>query len=68
MEMGDYVSAVADQIEMMPPETVIARLTGDGDGRYLAAPMWSRDKKTVMNAIDKELYRRGTTQGARAEK
>jgi len=68
MEMTDYVSAVADQIELMPPETVIARLTGDGDGRYLASPMWSRDKKTVMNAIDKELYRRGTVQGARHEK
>lgn len=32
-------------------ETVIERLTGDGDARTLIAPLWSRNKRSVLNAI-----------------
>lgn len=63
MEREDYIRTVCDQIELMPPDTVIARLTGDGFGDDLIAPDWSRRKKSVINDIDKELFRRGTYQG-----
>ncbi len=63
MERDDYIRTVCDQIELLPTDTVIARLTGDGYGKDLIAPDWSRRKKSVINDIDKELYRRGSWQG-----
>ena len=49
----DYVSAVVGQLELLPPETVIERITGDADRSQLLAPLWSADKKKVLNAISK---------------
>ncbi len=63
MERGDYIRTVCSMIEVMPPECVIARVTGDGAADELLAPMWSRNKVAVLNDIDRELYRRGTYQG-----
>lgn len=59
----EYVSLVADAIEMLPPDTVVARVTGDGMGEDLLAPDWSRKKVSVINDIDKLLYERGSWQG-----
>ena len=59
----EYVSIVVDQLELLPPETVIERLTGDGDRRTLLAPDWTRNKRAVLNAVDAELSRRQTWQG-----
>ncbi len=64
----EYVTLVADALELLPPDIVIARLTGDGPAEALLAPLWSRDKKTVINEIDRELYRRNSWQGRRAVK
>ncbi len=46
-----YVELVADCIAMLPENMVIHRMTGDGDKRTLVAPLWSADKKRVLNAI-----------------
>ena len=62
----EYVSLVADAIELLPPDTVVARLTGDGLADDLLAPDWSRKKVAVINDIDKLLYERGTYQGKRS--
>lgn len=66
LKKDEYVSLVADAIELLPPETVIARLTGDGMAEDLLAPDWSRKKVAVINDIDKLLYERGSYQGKRA--
>ncbi|MBQ7376088.1 MAG: TIGR01212 family radical SAM protein [Clostridia bacterium] len=63
----EYVSLVADAIELLPTDTVVARLTGDGMADDLLAPDWSRKKVSVINDIDKLLYERGTYQGWSAE-
>lgn len=47
----EYVALVAEQLTYFPPETVIERLTGDGDARTLIVPLWSRNKRGVLNAI-----------------
>ena len=65
MSFEDYIGTVCDQLELLPPETVIQRLTGDGDRNTLIAPRWSLDKKRVMNGIDMELERRNSFQGKR---
>lgn len=63
MELPAYVSVVCDQLELLPPETVIQRVTGDGMKEDLIAPLWSLKKFVVMNEIDKEMARRDSWQG-----
>ena len=48
----------------MPTEMVIHRLTGDGAKRDLIAPLWSADKKKVLNAINRAFERDGVIQGS----
>ncbi|GAB6155872.1 TIGR01212 family radical SAM protein [Desulfosporosinus burensis] len=63
MTKEEYVSLVADILEILPPEIVIHRLTGDGPPDDLIGPLWSRKKWEVLNAIDAELERRDSWQG-----
>ncbi|MBQ9692893.1 MAG: TIGR01212 family radical SAM protein [Clostridia bacterium] len=65
MSLSDYVSTVCDQLELLPKETVIERVTGDGSADTLVAPLWSKKKLVVQNEIDKELLARGSYQGAK---
>ena len=62
-----YIETVVRQLEYLPPETVIERLTGDGDKRTLAAPLWSTDKLSVLNGIDKMQAELDSFQGKRSE-
>ena len=66
MERSDYIATVCDQLEVLPQETVIERVTGDGMDSKLLAPLWSRKKLTVQNDIDKQLYLRNSWQGKKA--
>lgn len=59
----EYIDTVVRQLELLPPETVIERITGDGDKSKLLAPLWSRDKIRVLGTIDKEMANRNTWQG-----
>ena len=63
LERERYIRLVADALELLPPDTVIGRLTGDGAADDLLAPLWSRKKTTVINDIDKLLYARNSYQG-----
>ena len=59
----EYVSLAVSALELLPPDTVVARITGDGHPDDLLAPEWSRKKVSVINDIDKLLYNLGTYQG-----
>lgn len=59
MEMDAYVRLVAECLAILPKDMVVHRMTGDGDKRTLVAPLWSADKKRVLNALNTELRRRG---------
>ncbi len=63
MTLPEYVSVICDQLEVLPAETVIQRVTGDGKKEDLIGPMWSLKKFVVMNEIDKEMARRNSHQG-----
>lgn len=63
MERERYVSLVARAIELLPPEIVLGRLTGDGAPDALLAPLWSCKKLTILNDIDKQLFSKNTWQG-----
>ena len=59
----EYVGIVCDQLELLPPQMVIQRVTGDGERESLVGPEWSLKKLCVMNESDKELVRRNSFQG-----
>lgn len=63
MDRDDYINLVCDQLEILPEEMVIHRLTGDGKRDELIGPMWSLKKWEVLNDIDKTLKERDTYQG-----
>ncbi len=63
MTFERYVSVVARQLSLMPSETVIGRVTGDGAADELLAPLWSLKKTVVINAIDKFMYQENLWQG-----
>lgn len=63
MEKQAYIDVTAAQLRLFPPETVMERLTGDGDRRYLLAPLWSRDKISVLGGIDHRLRLWNAVQG-----
>ena len=66
MERDEYIKIVCSQLEILPPDIVIERLTGDGVEKDLVAPLWSKKKVTVINDIDKMLFSLGTWQGAQS--
>lgn len=63
MGREEYIETVCDQLELLPPDVVLERVTGDGIASELLAPDWSRRKVTVINDIDKTLFARNSFQG-----
>lgn len=63
MDLEEYCELVIDCLELLPPDMVIHRLTGDGPRNLLVAPLWSTDKKRVLNTIHHRLKERDTRQG-----
>lgn len=60
-----YISLVAKAIELLPPKMVICRLTGDGDKKSLVAPLWSGNKKDVLNSINRYFEDNDIVQGGK---
>ena len=65
MSREDYIDTVCSQLEVLPPETVIERITGDGAHDKLIAPRWGVDKIAVLGGIDRALVQKDTWQGKR---
>ena len=63
MEREDYIDTVCEALTLLPSDTVVARLTGDGMAEDLLAPDWSRKKVSVINDIDKRMYELDLWQG-----
>lgn len=64
----EYVDIVCDQLELLRPEIVINRITGDPKKEDLIEPSWLLKKFCVLNEIDKELVKRDSYQGKFIEK
>ena len=63
MELDEYSDFASDCLELLPPDMVVHRLTGDGPRSLLLAPSWSTDKKRILNTIHRRLKERNTRQG-----
>lgn len=67
MEENEYLGIVCRLLKIIPENVVIHRLTGDGDKRRLIAPLWSGNKKEVLNSLAKMLTEQNIVQGSESE-
>ena len=56
MQSDEYFELVKKALKIIPPETVIHRLTGDGAKRLLIEPKWVSDKKFVLNNFLNKIF------------
>ena len=59
----EYIDLVVRQLELLPPEVIVQRLTGDPIKEDLITPMWLLNKTTILNDIDKLMRKNDTYQG-----
>lgn len=64
LSVEEYIKILEDCKKVLPPEMTVHRLTGDGAKAELAAPLWSADKKRVLNAVNAAFLRDGIIQGS----
>lgn len=64
LELDEYISLLEECIRRIPPEMTVHRLTGDGSKKSLIAPLWSADKKRVLNAINSAFAKDKLEQGS----
>ena len=55
LTLDEYANLVRDCLDILPEDIIIHRMTGDGDKKILIAPEWSRDKKNVLNTLNRVL-------------
>ena len=63
MTMEEYIDVLIGCIERLSPDIVIHRITGDGPRELLIAPLWSLNKRTVLNSIHAAFRTRASWQG-----
>ncbi len=56
LDMEDYFNLISDALQIMDSNIVVHRLTGDGPKRILLAPEWTKNKRNVVNYINKRFY------------
>lgn len=61
----EYLNILCDCIALLSPDIVIHRLTGDGPRELLIAPVWSLNKRDVLNSLHRRLKDLGITQGCK---
>ena len=65
LTMDEYIFILGECIEHLRPDIIIHRMTGDGAKKELIAPLWSADKKNVLNSINRYFIENDITQGKR---
>ncbi len=66
LTMEEYLDWIISAIRLLPEEMVIHRLTGDGPGELLLAPLWSRHKRNVLNTLHRKMKEQCVFQGQTA--
>ncbi|MEC8304859.1 MAG: radical SAM protein, partial [Planctomycetota bacterium] len=63
MGLHDYIDTLVDFLEILPPSTVVERISGEAPPDYFVGPSWCLDKPAVKRALDQEMERRDSWQG-----
>ncbi|MGI8978417.1 MAG: TIGR01212 family radical SAM protein [Pirellulaceae bacterium] len=66
MERDDYIRTLVDVLEILPPEMIVERISGDAPPDYFLGPSWCLDKPALLLALRHELERRDTWQGKKS--
>lgn len=64
LTLDEYVDILCEILPILPPQTVIHRLTGDAPKSLLVSPLWSADKKNVLNTINRVFAERNVFEGS----
>jgi radical SAM protein (TIGR01212 family) len=67
LTMDEYIDLLISCIELISPNIVLHRITGDGPKKLLLHPLWSGNKKVVLNSIMKQFKTRNTWQGKKSD-
>jgi radical SAM protein (TIGR01212 family) len=67
LDLDSYIDILISCLELLPPDIVIHRLTGDGPKDKLLAPLWSSNKKLVLNKLNSRLKEKDTYQGKKQQ-
>ncbi|MEQ8791680.1 MAG: TIGR01212 family radical SAM protein [Pirellulaceae bacterium] len=65
MSRDDYVATLVDFLELLPPNIIVERISGEAPPSYFVGPAWCLDKPAVRTAVEREFERRDTWQGRR---
>ena len=63
MELEEYLELVGDCLKLLPQDIVIHRVSGDGPKSILTAPLWSGNKRLVLNSMAKYFRENEVWQG-----
>jgi radical SAM protein (TIGR01212 family) len=63
MGRDEYIAALIDFLELLPPDMVVERISGDAPSDYFVGPSWCLDKPSVLLALRSEMERRDAWQG-----
>jgi len=63
LERGDYIRTLVDFLELLPPDMIVERISGDAPPDYFVGPSWCLDKPATLRALQHELQSRDTWQG-----
>ncbi|MFM7739712.1 MAG: TIGR01212 family radical SAM protein [Planctomycetota bacterium] len=63
MERDEYLTTLVDFLELLPPEMIVERVSGDAPVSFFIGPSWCLDKPAVLLALQAEFERRNTWQG-----
>jgi radical SAM protein (TIGR01212 family) len=63
LERDDFIQLLIDFLEVLPPTTVVERISGDAPADYFLGPMWCLDKQALLTAFREEMKHRDTWQG-----
>lgn len=66
MERDEYVRTLVDFLEILPPDIVVERISGEAPPAYFIGPSWCLDKPAVRRAVDEEWQTRDSWQGKHA--
>ncbi len=65
LTLEEYIDQITEALAIIPNDVAIHRITGDGNKENLIAPLWSKDKRRVLNEIDKAMIRKNYYQGCK---
>lgn len=63
LDFEEYINLLINCLEHISPDMIIHRVTGDGPGDLMLAPMWSTKKRVVLNTLHSEMKKRESYQG-----